>query len=338
MRDFRHAVRDALHGLIAAPDDEARRTLDGLCSPDGTWRVAAPVEDLAGPDAIWSGWVEPLRRALPGMRRRDTLVLGGVSRTGSGTWVSSLGHYVGNFERPLFGIAPHGKLVFLRVGEFYRIDGGKVVEARIMPDVLDLMRQVGRMPLPHMLGSEITYPAPETLDGVLPDAPDRSETSAGLVEAMLFDLKSFDPETFASAGQTGGTGYWHRDMLWYGPAGIGSNYTYEGFQRDHRIPMLTAFPDRVGGNHFARFGDGDYVCSGGWPSITMTHKGPYIGVAATDRPMTMRVMDFWRVERQPRLAGGAFGGAQIMENWVLLDLVHLFRQMDVDLLAGERAG
>jgi hypothetical protein len=27
-----------------------------------------------------------------------------------------------------------------------------------------------------------------------------------------------------------------------------------------------------------------------------------------------------------------------MENWVLLDLVQLFRQMDVDLLAGERAG
>jgi hypothetical protein len=72
--------------------------------------------------------------------------------------------------------------------------------------------------------------------------------------------------------------------------------------------------------------------------MTMTHRGPYLGVAATDRPMSLRVMDFWRVERQQHLAGRPFGGAQIMENWVLLDLVQLFAQMGVDLLAGERAG
>ena len=47
--------------------------------------------------------------------------------------------------------------------------------------------------------------------------------------------------------------------------------------------------------------------------MRMTHRGPYIGVPATDRPMTLRVMDFWRVE-----------GAQIMENWVLLDMLDLF--------------
>ena len=35
-------------------------------------------------------------------------------------------------------------------------------------------------------------------------------------------------------------------MFWYGPAGIGSNYTYPGFDVDHRIPFLTAFPDRRG--------------------------------------------------------------------------------------------
>jgi hypothetical protein len=337
LSDFRREVLKALTDIVTMSDAAARAALDRFCIPDGVWRVAAPVEDLGGPDAIWSGWTAQLRRALPGLRRRDELVLGGTSRTGSGTWVATLGHYVGNFERPLFGIAPHGKLVFLRCGEFYRMVDGRVVEARILPDVLDLLRQVGRMPLPHMLGSEITFPGPATHDGVLPAAPDRSEASAGLVEAMLFDLKTFDPSTFASAGQTGGGGYWHRDMLWYGPAGVGSNFTYEGFQRDHRVPFLTAFPDRIGGNHFARFGDGDYVCSGGWPSMTMTHRGPYLGVPATDRPMTLRVMDFWRVERQPGL-GGPFGGAQIMENWVLLDLVDLFRAMGVDLLANEDAG
>ncbi len=124
------------------------------------------------------------------------------------------------------------------------------------------------------------------------------------------------------AGQTGAGGYWHRDMLWFGPGGVGANFTYPGFDRDHRIPFLTAFPDRVGGNHFCRFGDGDYVCSGGWPSMTMTHRGPYLGVAPTERSMTLRVMNFWRV------ADGS-----IRENWVLLDLPDLLAQMGADVFA-----
>ena len=322
MTDIRSTIHRSLLRIASRDDGEARSALEALIAPESLWRVAHPVEDVTGGNAIWSGWLAPLRRALPGFMRRDELVLGGVSRTGSGEWVATLGHYVGNFTAPLFGIAPHGKLCFLRCGEFYRLENGRVVEARILPDLLDLILQTGRMELPHLLGTEMLFPGPATHDGVLPSGRERSDASAALVEAMLRDLRPFDPKSFTSAGQTGTGGYWHRDMLWYGPAGIGSNFTYEGFQRDHRVPFLTAFPDRVGGNHFARFGDGDYVCSGGWPSMTMTHRGPYLGVPATDRPMTLRVMDFWRVE-----------APQIMENWVLLDMIELFRQMGVDLIA-----
>ena len=138
---------------------------------------------------------------------------------------------------------------------------------------------------------------------------------------MLIDLRSFTPASFESAGQTGAGGYWHEAMLWYGPSGIGANFTYDGFQRDHRIPFLTAFPDRLGGNHFARFGDGDYVCSGGWPSMTMTHRGAYLGIAPTNRKLTLRVMDFWRVQE-----------GSIRENWVLLDLIDLFAQMGAPII------
>lgn len=101
--------------------------------------------------------------------------------------------------------------------------------------------------------------------------------------------------------------------------------TYAGFLRDNRAPFLTAFPDRIGGNHFARFGDGDFVASGRWPSMTMTHLGPYLGVPATGRKLGLRVMDFWRCAR-----------GRIAENWVLLDYVDLFAQMGVDLLAPRR--
>lgn len=134
--------------------------------------------------------------------------------------------------------------------------------------------------------------------------------SVVLLNGRLSDLRTFDPETLRSVVQTGEDGYWYPNMLCSGPAGIGSNYTYVGFNRDHRIPFLTPFPNRIGGNdfsriggnHFSRFGDGDYVCSGGWPS--MTRLGPYLGVAATGQHLTLRVMDFWWVD-----------GRRIMENW-----------------------
>ncbi|MEM7441889.1 MAG: ester cyclase [Pseudomonadota bacterium] len=319
-------VRDSLyHFLIAlnrAPDDSLPSLLSDRVASNATWRVAHPVNDLVGPEQILSGLVQPLRRALPGALRRDDIFMGGVSRTGSGGWVAALGNYVGNFVQPLFGITPDEHLVFLRYGEFYRLEGDQIVEAVILLDLLDLLRQVGRMPLPKQLGTEMLFPAPATHDGVLPAAPERSDASADLVEAMLRDLHAYDLSTFQSPGQTGPDGYWREDMLWFGPAGIGSNFTYPGFDKDHRIAFLTAFPDRKGGNHFARFGDGDYVCSGGWPSMTATHSGPYLGVQATDKPVTVRVMDFWRV-----------ASGQIAENWVLIDMIDLFMQMGVDLLA-----
>lgn len=316
MDDRRQALQALLAEVTASPPRERRTRLQAACSPDVTWRVACPVDEVRGVEAYCAGWLDPLARALPGCVRRDDIVMGGTSSTGSGDWVSTLGHYVGNFAADLFGIPAHGKLVFLRCGEFYRFEQGRIVEAVILPDLPDLARQAGRPLLPHELGTEMLFPAPATHDGVCPAHPERSQASLALVEAMLFNLRHFEPGTFASEGQTGNGGYWHRDMLWYGPGGVGSNFTYEGFQRDHRIPFLTAFPDRVGGNHFARFGDGDYVCSGGWPSMTMTHQGPYLGIQPTGQALTLRVMDFWRCQ-----------DGQIRENWVLLDFLDLLRQM-----------
>lgn len=325
MPPFRESVFRFLNDLQHAPDDALGAMLAEAARLDCLWRVAHPVNDLRGPDDVLSGLILPLRNALPNAQRRDEILIGGRSRAGSGEWVAALGHYVGNFEQPLFGIPPGGHLVFLRYGEFYRIEDGKIAEAVILLDLLDLLRQAGRMPLPKLLGTEMLFPGPATHDGVCPGFPDRSERSADLVEAMLRDLHAYDLSTFQSVGQTGPNGYWRPDMLWYGPAGIGSNYTYPGFDKDHRIAFLTAFPDRKGGNHFARFGDGDYVCSGGWPSMTATHLGPYLGVAPTNKAITVRVMDFWRV-----------AGKQIAENWVLIDMIDLFKQLGVDLLEKAR--
>ncbi|WP_428641195.1 ester cyclase [Roseibium sp.] len=323
MSDFRRAPYTFLNTILTASADEAKALFARHLSEDAVFDVAYPVNRLDRREAVIEGFFEPLKAALSNVRRRDEIFIGGPNRRApGGHWVASVTHYVGNFEKPLFGVRPSGHLAFLRSGEFYRVEpDGRISEARIIIDLLDLMRQAGRFPLPRKLGTEMLFPGPATHDGVLPSGQADGEKTLDLCEAMLADLKAFDPETFTSKGQTGDDGYWHDDMLWYGPGGIGSNYRWSGFEKDHRAAFLTAFPDRVGGNHYCRIGDGNFAAVSGWPSMTMTHQGDYLGVKATGKSLTLRVMDFYRCSE-----------SKIMENWVLLDYLDLFRQMGVDLI------
>ncbi|MCR9135291.1 MAG: ester cyclase [Alphaproteobacteria bacterium] len=321
--DFRAIARNQLNTLIMCPESELEARLSDALTDDTVWDVSDPVGQLRGPAEVLTGLIRPLRTAFPHTRRRDEIFIGGNNRRDvGGLWVASVTHYLGTFSRPLFGISPSTHLSLLRSGEFYRIENGRIAEAKLIIDFIDLMRQAGRYPLPAKLGAEITFPGPATHDGVLPDNPERGERSLDIIEGMIRDLHEFDPDTFESKDQTGKKGYWHEDMLWYGPAGIGSNYRWDGFVQDHREPFLRAFPDREGGDHYCRIGDGDYAAISGWPSMTMTHRGDYLGIAATNRALTLRVMDFYRC-----------ADGQIMENWVMLDYLHLFDQMGVDLIA-----
>jgi predicted ester cyclase len=317
MIDHRAEIIGFLQGMLRDPEAAPNRI-----ASDCLWEVSSPLQPLTGPQAVEAGFLAPLREAFGGLHRRDEIFIGGQNRRHErGFWCAAVTHYVGNFTQPLWGIAPSQHLAFLRAGEFYRIEGGRIVQARIILDLPDLLRQAGRMPFPFSYGLEGLMPGPATHDGVLP-AGENGEASLDLIERMISALGPFDPKTFGSEGQTGAGGTWADDMMWYGPSGIGANYRWEGFVKDHREPFLRAFPDRVGGNHYARIGDGNYAAISGWPSMTMTFQGDYLGVKADGRPLTLRVMDFYRC-----------ANGRIAENWVFLDYVDLFAQMGVNLLA-----
>ncbi len=321
--DWRPRMQAALDHLLRCPDEALPEVAQGLIAPEATLDLAAPLPRVTGPCAVVEGWLRPLRRAFGGVHRRELLFLGGRNTRGPGRWIAALTHYVGQFQAPFCGLAPSGHLSFLRAGEFYRIEDGQILEAKILFDLPDLMRQAHRFPLPHDLGTEVGFPAPATQDGLWPSDGEHDAASMGVVDAMLSDLHVFDPVTMASAGQEG---YWHPDMLWYGPAGIGSNFRWQGFVQDHRRAFLTAFPDRKGGAHYCRLSDGAYAAVSGWPSMTMTHQGPYLGCPPTGRALTLRVMDFYRCSQ-----------GRIAENWVCLDLVDLACQMGRDLIAEANA-
>lgn len=326
MTDFKSRLYRSLVDLLAEDGARFAQTASEIIAPDSIWDIAHPIGRTAGRTAILKDFFTPLRSSFSHVRRRDEIFIGGKNtRPGGGEWVAALCHYVGTFRAPFFGIPPNDRLVFLRSGEFYRIDAGRIVEAKILFDLPDLARQAGRPVLPDDLGMQMLFPGPATHDGVLPGTGKGAE-SLDLVEGMLSDLHVYDPGTHGSTGQTGHDGRWSDDMLWYGPGGIGSTYGWDGFVSDHRAAFLRAFPDRKGGNHYCRLGDGDYAAVSGWPSMTMTHEDAYLGVGATGRKLTLRVMDFYRCDFTS-------GRGKIAENWVCLDFCDLFAQMGVDLLA-----
>ena len=317
--DPRNTLRNALQTLWTTADGA------GVIAEDAVFSVAWPVNELVGRDTIVENFITPIRSALADVHRRDLIFIGGDNiREQGGYWCAAVTHYVGNFTKPLFGLLPSDSLVFLRAGEFYRIENGQIIEAKIIFDLPDVMHQAGCLPLPS-LGTEITFPAPATQDGLCPQT-EGGEASLNVVQRMLGALHVFDPITKTSASQTGEDGTWADDMMWYGPAGIGSNYRWEGFSKDHRVPFLDAFPDRKGGNHYCRIGDANYAAVSGWPSMTMTFQGDYLGQPADGRALTLRVMDFYRVADN-----------RIKENWVTLDYGDLFAQMGRDLITEANA-
>jgi len=112
--------------------------------------------------------------------------------------------------------------------------------------------------------------------------------------------------------------YWTKDMIWHGPPGMGDFHGVDAFKYELLRPFYKAFPDYHAKNDI-EVADENWVSATGF--VTGTHRGEWLGLPATGKPMRMRFSDFWLV-RNGRLA----------ENWVMIDQIHVLLQLGVDLL------
>jgi predicted ester cyclase len=291
---------------------------DRLYAKDCNFNAGAPVDYCAGRDAIIERFWQPLVRAFPDLERRTDIMLSGQFKDGQ--WITTTGNFVGHFQNDLYGLKASGRPHFIRYGWFDRIEGDQVVESYVLLDLTRLMIETNQWPLRLQLG-ESWSPAPATQDGIILQPADDAESdrSLKLVEAMIAGLMSYDGKSLASMGMRR---FWTPQFQWYGPGGIGSARGHADYERAHQGPFLKAFPDRIGGNHKCRIGEGAYVASTGWPSINATHLGDdWIGIPATGKRITQRIMDYWRRE-----------GDMLVENWVFIDMVDLIAQFGIDLL------
>jgi predicted ester cyclase len=286
---------------------------------DTIWWGGYPLNDLYGISAVTQAYWQPLLHALPDLVRRTDILMGNVWQ--GNDWVSGTGYFVGTFVNDWLGIPASGQTVYIRFGEFCKVEGGKITETRILFDFPDVMRQIGRPVLLKSLGDEIIVPGPEAQNGIILHTPDAAETARSLkmVEDMIDGLRAYDGVDLDSQNMPA---FWHTDMKWYGPLGHGSYYTLHDFIYVYEKAFFHGIQPNSMGTHVCRHADGDYVASTGWPSIRAVQGGEYLGAPASGKEIEMRVMDWWTRK-----------GDLLYENWIFIDVPHLFMQLDIDLFA-----
>ncbi|MGX9357256.1 ester cyclase [Roseobacteraceae bacterium S113] len=319
--DITAALRATMGAFEEGP---VRAALAQAIAPQAQVHLSHPMGDMPG-EALYDRAYAPLLAALPDLERRDWIVISGRDDHGL-DWVGCAGHYMGTFAAPFLDIAPTGHLAHMRFHEFYRIEEGRVVELQAIWDVPELMMQAGVWPMAPSLGREICVPGPATQDGLGPHGGDGAAAKA-LVLDMLVHMSRHPAEGGPELMEM--ERFWDPRFNWYGPATIGTARGIRGFRNWHQIPFLGAMPDR--GSYRDRmtyhfFAQGNYVGVTGWPNMrqTLTHDG-WLGLAPAGREVRMRSLDFWRIE-----------AGRIRENWVLLDQLDLYGQLDVDVLGRMR--
>jgi len=305
--------------------DEAsvRRALDDLCASDVIVRLCHPFGELTGSEAFYDRAYKELFSAIPDLERRDTIVMAGPTTDGN-DWVGCCGMYTGSFANPWLDIPATGHQVAMRFHEFYRFDKGKVVEIQAIWDIPEVMIQACCWPMVPSLGREWQVPGPATQDGLVPGPYDEAagqascQTIIDMLEHMKRHPSQGGPEVMEMPR------FWHPRMSWYGPAGIGTARGIKGFRNWHQIPFLAAMPDR--GQYadqvtYHFFGDRNYAAVTGWPNMiqTVTHDG-WLGIAPSGQKISLCSLDFWRLE-----------DGFIRENWVMVDLLDVYRQLGVDV-------
>ena len=327
-------LTELLQGLSQADGTAIDDMLAACCHPECVWRVFHPFNDLHGNAEAAARFWGPLREAFPDWEARMACVLAGTYE--GRECVSTWGVLMGNLAKPWLGIpATHG-LCVLRFGLNVVVRDGRIAKVYLLLDIVDLMRQAGHYPFRRMPGSAEAWAFPPCDSSSAADSVDLElgATTLAAVREMQLGLAKGDELKNLGAARSKHSPHWHKDMMWYGPAGIGSSRGQRGFLDFHGALFIQAFPDREGiardhsgpedaPGHYIRLGDGRFAVTAGWPSLYGTHLGgQWLGMAPSGKRVEMRVADWYRTDRD----------GKIIDNWVMIDVLHILQQAGLDVL------
>jgi len=309
--------------LEATNADGVGKVISQFTNRDFQWYGVYPFNEQNGGDAVAEAFWIPFLTAWSHIQRRQDVFLAGTSEIDNTDWVISMGHFMGLLDGNWLGFPASRKIAFLRYADFNCIKDGKIIRSSFFCDLIGFMHQLGINPLPPQTGASFIYPGPRTHDGLLFEPQDQRESqkTLELVNRMIGDLTDLNKNENDCPPPDLLTKTWHDDMIWYGPAGIGASYTIPRYQEQHQYPFRRGLKDKVFNGHICRFAEGNYAGFFGWPNLTNTATGGFLGLPASGTAADMRVVDIYR--RQ---------GEKLSENWVLIDLPWWLKQQGVDVL------
>lgn len=141
----------------------------------------------------------------------------------------------------------------------------------------------------------------------------KTENTRAVIESMVDGLND---HRIDDIGQ-----FFAENFRWMGNRGCGIKAGLKAFQDNWQRPFQAAFSDKVCVDE-ARLFMGEWAAAFGRQEAT--HSGAFMGIAPTGKRVTIRYMDFWKVEDE-----------RITDNWVMVDFPDVMAQLGADVFAGE---
>ena len=326
------SVRQLLKNIAESSLNTIKENLENAYHAEAELNGFHPINEIKGVESIQKQLWEPLLTAFPDLERRDNLIIGGSFQ--DKVFVSCVSHLTGTFINPWFDIPSSNKTIHLRICEAHQLKVNKIIKSYVLIDMMDFIRQAGCWPVNPSLGIEEMWPGPITGNGTTFENLDEELSRTSLEQSLAMQRSlNIKPEKEPNATHEKirdqlinhpQKNYWHQKMMWYGPCGIGTARGLSGFVDHHQLPFRKTFKERnywkIG--HYIEIGDGNYSMTSGWHSIEAVHgEKDWLGFQGTGKTVTMRVMDFYLHDE-----------GLIRENWVPIDIVHILKQLDVDVL------
>lgn len=316
-------VRSYFDAMENASPETVTDVLQEFTSEDYLWRGVYPFREQHGAATVAETIWTPLMRSLTRMQRRQDIFIAGTNEFNDEQWVMSMGNFMGLFDEDWLGIRHTRKVANLRYAEFNCVENGKITQTGLFIDIIGLMVQAGSYPLPPSTGVYFNYPGPRTHDGLLFEdaAQEESAATLALVNEMVDDLIALNESGSMGCPPEVLERTWAKDMIWYGPAGVGATYTIPRYQEQHQLPFRNNLADKKFVGHICRFAEGNFACFFGWPNLSNTPLGGWLGLPGGNVNAVMQVVDVYRRE-----------GDKLAENWVFIDIPYWLQQQGLDVL------
>lgn len=321
-QETKRIVRDYFEAIENATTENIEEVLAKYTSDDYLWRGVYPFREQAGAKAVAEIFWKPLMKSLKRIQRRQDIFIGGTNEISGEQWVMSMGHLMGLFDEDYMGVRFTGKMISLRYSEFTCVENGKITKTGLFVDLIGFMQQAGVNPMPPSTGQYFVYPGPKDHNGLLfEDAPEEEGVATlALVNKMVDDLSALNnsgamgcpPEVLEKS--------WSKDMIWYGPASIGASYTIPRYQKQHQLPFRNNLKDKKFNGHVCRFAEGNFSCFFGWPNLSNTPIGGFLGMPGGEVRADMQVVDVYYRK-----------GDKLVENWVFIDIPFWLKQQGLDI-------